>query len=140
VLVERVKKLAAEAVWRRRFDHICAFERMLADEGTTIVKFYLHISRQEQKRRLQARLDEPRKNWKFNPGDLAERERWDDYMRAFEEALEKTSTTFAPWYVIPSDKKWLRNHAIAHILARTLKNLDMKFPPPPQGLERVRII
>jgi PPK2 family polyphosphate:nucleotide phosphotransferase len=140
VLVERVKQLAPEKVWRRRFEHICEFERMLADEGTTIVKFYLHISEEEQKCRLQSRLDDPEKNWKFNPGDLAERARWDDYMAAFEEALEKTSTSFAPWYVVPSDKKWYRNHVIAHILARTLKNLDMKYPPPAQGLDRVKII
>ncbi len=139
VLVERVKDFTPEKVWRKRYEHIAHFERMLADEGTTIVKFYLHISKDEQKSRLQDRLDEKDKNWKFNPADLRERARWDAYMAAFQEALAKTSTEATPWYAIPSDHKWYRNHAIADILTRTLEDLNMTYPPPADGLEQIVI-
>ena len=108
VLVVRVHDLVPEKRWKRRYDHIKAFEEMLADEGTTIVKLFLHISREEQAERLQARLDEPHKTWKFSKGDLVEREHWADYQKAFKTMLEKTSTKEAPWYVVPADRKWFR--------------------------------
>lgn len=134
VLVVRVHNLVPEQRWSGRYEHINGFERALADEGTTIVKFFLHISKSEQRRRLQARLDTPDKQWKFSKGDLAERQRWDEYVDAHEAALSKTSTSHAPWYVIPADRKWYRNLAISQILVDTLNGLDMSFPPPEDDL------
>jgi PPK2 family polyphosphate:nucleotide phosphotransferase len=128
VLVVRVKNLAPQEVWERRYEHINAFEKLLADEGATILKFFLHISPDEQKERLQARLDDPAKHWKFNPNDLKERARWADYQQAYEAALSKTSAGHAPWYIIPANRKWFRNLAIAAILVETLKGLDMRSP------------
>ncbi len=139
VLVVRVHNLVPPEVWGRRYDHINAFEKMLADEGTTILKFYLHISKEEQKERLQARLDEPHKQWKFAKGDLAERERWDEYAEAFAAVLSKTSTASAPWYVIPADRKWYRNLVVSRILVATLENLDMRYPEPEEDLEGIVI-
>jgi PPK2 family polyphosphate:nucleotide phosphotransferase len=139
VLVVRVHNLVPPEVWSRRYDHINAFEQLLADEGTTIVKLYLHISKEEQKERLQARLDEPHKQWKFAKGDLAERRRWDDYMEAFEAVLSKTSTASAPWYVIPADRKWYRNLVVSKILVETLEKLDMQYPEPEEDLEGIVI-
>lgn len=130
VLVERVRGLTPKHVWEKRYDHINHFEKLLADEGTTILKFYLCISKQEQAQRLQARLDDPKKHWKFNPADLEERRYWDDYMEAFEQVLDRCSTDHAPWYVIPSNKKWYRNYVISDILLRTIQKLDPKFPKP----------
>ncbi|HET7702503.1 MAG TPA: polyphosphate kinase 2 family protein [Candidatus Limnocylindrales bacterium] len=137
VLVVRVRGLAPKPVWSRRYDHINAWERMLADEGTTIVKFFLWISREEQRERLQARLDEPDKRWKFRLGDLEERKRWDDYVTAYDDALERCSTDHAPWYVIPADHKWFRNLAVAEILADTLDDLKPAYPQPPEDLTGV---
>jgi PPK2 family polyphosphate:nucleotide phosphotransferase len=134
VLVVRVHELAAPEVWRKRYEHINAFEKLLAEEGTTILKFFLHISKEEQKERLLDRLKEPDKRWKFNPGDLKERERWDEYTRAYEDALTNTSTEHAPWYVVPSDRKWYRNLVIASLLVKTLKKLD---PQPPDALKEI---
>jgi PPK2 family polyphosphate:nucleotide phosphotransferase len=139
VLVVRVHNLVPPEVWARRYDHINNFEQMLVDEGTTILKFYLHISKEEQKERLQARLDEPHKLWKFAKGDLAERERWDEYMEAFEAALSKTSTDAAPWYVIPANRKWYRNLVISRILVETLEKLDMHYPEAEEDLDQVVI-
>lgn len=139
VLVVRVHNLVPEERWSRRYDHINDFERMLADEGTTILKFFLHISKDEQAARLRSRLDEPEKNWKFERGDLAERARWDDYQSAFEEAIARTSTPWAPWYVVPADYKWYRNVVIGTVLVDTLESLGMEFPPPEEGLEDVVI-
>ncbi len=130
VLVVRVHDLVPKPVWRKRYDQINAFEQMLADEGTTIVKFYLHISRKEQKERLEARVAEPDKRWKFNPGDLDERALWSNYMGAYEDVLNKTSTAAAPWYVVPSDRKWYRNLVIAETLVETLEGLIMEYPRP----------
>lgn len=130
VLVVRVHNLAPEERWRRRYEHINQFERMLADEGTTILKFYLHIDREEQKERLLERLDMPEKRWKFSPGDLDERKLWPKYMEAFEEMLERTSTAYAPWYVIPANRNWMRNLAVMSILVDCLEKLDMKYPAP----------
>lgn len=128
VLVVRVHNLVPEAVWSRRYDHINAFERLLADEGTLILKFFLHISKEEQKERLQARLDEPDKRWKFSLGDLEERKLWDQYTAAYEAMLSKTSTEWAPWYVIPADRKWYRNLVIGSVLANALDALEMRHP------------
>ena len=130
VLIVRVHELVPEAVWRKRYDQINEFERMLSETGTTILKFFLHISREEQRKRLQARLDDPTKRWKFQMGDLQERKRWADYTRAYEDALEKTSTKWAPWTVVPSDKKWFRNYVVARTIVDTLQSLDMKYPEP----------
>jgi len=140
VLVERVREIAPKKVWSKRYDQINAFEEMLAAEDTVILKFYLNISKKEQASRLQSRLDDPTKNWKFNPGDLEERGRWDQYMEAFQDAMEKCSTEHAPWYVIPSNKKWFRNWAISDIIVRALKKLPLKFPPPIEGIEKFKIV
>jgi PPK2 family polyphosphate:nucleotide phosphotransferase len=130
VLVVRVRGLAAEEVWSRRYEHINDFERMLSDEGTVILKFYLHISKEEQAERLRARLRDPHRRWKFDPGDLVERERWDGYMAAFEAVLERTSTEWAPWYVVPADRKWYRNLVVGTVLAETLESFGMRYPEP----------
>ena len=137
VLVARVHGLAGKDAIEQRYRQINDFERHLAQNGTTILKFMLHISKDEQRERLQARLDEPHKNWKFNRGDLAERKRWKDYMDAFETAIRRCNTTWAPWYVIPADRKWYRNFAVAEIVRRTLEDLDLAFPPAGQDLEDV---
>ena len=139
VLVVRVHDLVPEERWRRRYGHIRDWEQMLVDEGTTIIKLFLHISPEEQKERLQDRLDEPDKHWKFAKGDLAERKRWDDYIAAFEEALSQTSTDDAPWYVIPADRKWYRNLVISALLVDLLEGLDMRWPAPEEGLEDIVI-
>lgn len=128
VLVVRVHQLVPQKVWSKRYDQINQFERLLVDEGTTILKFYLHIDLEEQKQRLQARLDDPNKHWKFNPGDLKERKLWNEYIEAYEDVLSKTSTSWAPWYIIPANRKWYRNFVIGSIIVNTLKNLDMSLP------------
>ena len=128
VLVVRVHNLVPPEVWSRRYDHINAFERLLAEEGTTILKFFLHIDLEEQKQRLQARLDEPHKRWKFSPGDLEERKLWPQYMRAYEDVLSKTSTDYAPWYIVPANRKWYRNLVVASVIINTLKGLNMRYP------------
>jgi PPK2 family polyphosphate:nucleotide phosphotransferase len=139
VLVVRVHDYVPKKVWSRRFDHINAFERLLADEGTTILKFFLLIDRDEQKARLQSRIDDPKKNWKFKLGDLAERKLWDDYLAAYEDVLNRCSTDQAPWYVIPANRNWFRNLAIADILAATLEELDPRYPDPTEDLSQVVI-
>ena len=139
LLIVRVQKLAPESVWKKRFDHINAFEKLLTDEGTTIIKIFLHISKNEQKRRLQERLDTARKIWKFDPNDLRDRDHWKYYWEAYEEAMGRTSTGHAPWYVIPSDKKWWRDHLITSILVNTLEGLKMSYPKPKSGLSKIRI-
>jgi len=128
VLVARVKELVPESRWQQRYEHINDFEKLLADEGTTIVKFFLHISKDYQKQRLQRRLDKPDKHWKFNPNDLAERQRWDTYQDAFEIMLQRCSTPYAPWYVVPAECRWYRNLLVASVLVKTLKSFDMHYP------------
>ncbi len=128
VLIVRVEELVPQSRWSKRYDHIVNFEQMLADEGTTIVKIFLHISKSEQQERLQARLDEPEKNWKFDAGDLGPRAKWDDYQKAFEELLQKTSTKDAPWFIVPADRKWYRNIAVSEIMIQTLRGLNMSYP------------
>lgn len=139
VLPVRVLKLAPPEVWGLHYDHINDFERMLADTGTTILKFFLHISKDEQKKRLQERLDDPAKRWKFRKGDLADRAHWDEYMAAYEDLLSRTSKKCAPWYVVPSDKKWFRNLVVATILLETLESLGIKAPEPVEDLTGVVI-
>jgi PPK2 family polyphosphate:nucleotide phosphotransferase len=130
VLVVRVHKLVPRSVWSARYDQINDFERTLAAAGTTIVKFFLTIDRDEQRARFQARYDDPTRRWKFSLGDLEERKLWDDYQAAFDEALSKTSTAVAPWYVIPANRKWFRNLAVATILADTIAGLRPAYPKP----------
>lgn len=139
VLVVRVMDIVPKSRWSKRYRHIVEFEQMLADEGTTIVKLFLHISKEEQRERLQARLDEPDKNWKFEEGDLGPRARWDDYQEAFEDAISRTSTEAAPWYVIPADRKWYRNVVISEILIQTLERLEMSYPAAAEGLADIVI-
>ncbi len=139
VLIERVHDLVPKGVWSVRYDHINTFEKMLADEGVTILKFFLHISKDEQKKRLEARLQNPAKHWKFDPGDLKEREHWDEYQEAYEDALKKCSTEHAPWYVVPADRKWFRNWVVSDTLVHALESLDMKYPPPPAGIEKIKV-
>ena len=131
VLVVRVHDLVPRRVWSTRYDQINDFERTLAASGTTIVKFFLTIDRKEQRQRFQARYDDPTKRWKFSMGDLNERARWDDYQAAFDDALTKTSTEIAPWYVIPADRKWFRDLAVSTILAETIAGLKPAYPPAP---------
>ena len=128
VLIVRVHKLIEKSVWKRRYEDINNFERVLTDNGVTILKFFLHISKDEQKKRLQARLDNPDKNWKFNPADLKERAFWDDYQDAYEDALNHCSTDYAPWNIIAADHKWARNIAIAEVLVKALEKIDPKYP------------
>ncbi len=139
VLVVRVHDLVPQNVWGRRYEQINRFEELLADEGTTILKFFLHISKDEQKARLQDRLDVPEKNWKFAIGDLDERKLWDDYLDAYQEALRRTSTEWAPWYVVPADRKWYRNLMISEVLVETLEALKMQYPDPEPGLDSIVI-
>jgi PPK2 family polyphosphate:nucleotide phosphotransferase len=139
VLVARVHELVDESVWRRRYRHINHFEALLADSGVRVVKLFLHISREEQAERLRKRLEDPTKRWKFNPADLAERERWGDYMAAYEEAIARTSTEHAPWYVIPADRKWYRDWAVSRIVLETLEDMDPQFPEPAEDLDRITV-
>ena len=139
VLVVRVHHYVPSEVWGKRFEQINEFERMLTESGTTILKFYLHIDRDEQRERLQARLDDPSKRWKFRLGDLEERKLWPDYMQAYEDVLSKTSTDYAPWMVVPANHKWYRDLVISSVLVDVLQNLNMKYPEPEENLEGVVI-
>ena len=139
VLVVRVRNLAPPEIWRRRYGHINDFERLLVDEGTTILKFYLHISRDEQRERLQARLDTPHKRWKFKLGDLEERALWPQYVAAYEEMLSRTSTEWAPWHIVPANRKWYRNLVVARVIVEALEGLDMRYPQPEADLSQVVI-
>ncbi|MEI7436063.1 MAG: polyphosphate kinase 2 family protein [bacterium] len=138
VLVVRVHDLVPKAVWKARYDTINSFERLLTGTGVTVVKFFLHIGRDEQKRRLLARLDDPDRNWKASEADFSERTRWDDYMKAYSDALTRCSTACAPWYVIPSNHKWYRSLAVSEILRETMEDMQLKFPPPQADLEALR--
>jgi len=138
VLVVRVRSLVPEDIWRARYDEINSFEERVAGAGTTIVKCMLHISYDEQRERLLARLDDPDKHWKFNEGDIEERRHWLDYQSAYEEAIRQCSTDVAPWYVIPADRKWYRNWAISKLLVETLERMDPKLPRPDLDVEALR--
>jgi PPK2 family polyphosphate:nucleotide phosphotransferase len=139
VLVERVHELVSPKVWKGRYDDINNFEKMLSQEGTTLLKFFLHISRDEQKERFQDRLKDRAKNWKFNTGDLKERDLWDEYQQAYEDALENCSTENAPWYCVPADHKWFRNWVISDTIVRAMEELRMKYPAPEKGLDKIVI-
>jgi PPK2 family polyphosphate:nucleotide phosphotransferase len=138
VLAVRVLDLVPKKQWRRRYGHINHFERLLIDEGTTVVKVFLHLSKEEQKARLEARLEDETKRWKFKTSDLEARARWDDWEAAFEEAIERTSTRRAPWYVVPADKKWYRDWAVASIMVDVLEGMDLTWPDP-DGLDDIVI-
>lgn len=137
VLVVRVHSLVPKEEWQGRYERINDFERMLTEGGTTIVKCYLHISKEEQRERLQSRLDNPKKRWKFNRGDLQERALWDEYQAAYEAALNRCNTAHAPWHIIPSDRKWYRNFVVSRLLVHVLRDLDPQFPPPADDLDGV---
>ncbi len=137
VIAVRVRALAPESVWRPRLRHIREFERMLCDEGTTIVKVFLHISADEQRRRLQRRIDDPEKSWKFRKADLDDRAMWDQYNHAYEETLTETSTKWAPWHVVPGDRKWVRTVAVSELVVHALERMDPKLPEPEPGIEKI---
>jgi PPK2 family polyphosphate:nucleotide phosphotransferase len=130
VLAVRVNRLVPQQVWKKRYAHLRHFEQMLVDEGTTLLKFYLHIDAQEQRERLQARLDEPAKNWKFDAHDLDQRKHWNEYMEAFRDAIVETHQKEAPWFVIPANRKWFRDYAMLTIIVGALNKLDPQFPKP----------
>jgi PPK2 family polyphosphate:nucleotide phosphotransferase len=138
VLVVRVHQLVPRSIWSRRYKIINAFEGHLNEQGTRVLKFFLHISREEQRERLLARLDEPLKRWKFSDADLTERTRWRSYQRAYEEALARCSTKQAPWYVIPSDRKWYRDLAVSEIVVDTLEQMNPQLPETKLDLKRLR--
>ncbi len=139
VLVVKVHQLVPDKQLERRYDHINAFEQMLVDEGTTIIKLFLHISPEEQAARLQERLDDPSKRWKFRQGDLDERARWEDYRQAYQTMLQRTSTPAAPWYVVPADRNWFRNLVVAEILVQTLEGFEMTYPEPDEDLDGLKV-
>ena len=140
VLVVRVNDLVPQKVWKRRYEHLRNFEQMLVDEGTTILKFYLHIDKEEQRERLQARLDEPDKNWKFDAHDLEQRKNWDSYMEAFRDAIVETDRKDAPWFVIPANRKWFRDYAMLTIIVDAVKKLDPRFPEPAFDPRSIKVI
>lgn len=139
VLVVRVKDLVPKSIWSKRYQQINSFEESLQERGTRIIKFYLHISKDEQKERLESRLENPDKHWKFSRADLAEREYWDDYQRAFESVLGKCSTESAPWYVVPANKKWFRDVVVSSTILKTLQEMDPRFPEPEESLEGITV-
>jgi len=139
VLVVRVHNLVPPEVWGQRYEQINHFEKLLADTGTTILKFFLHISREEQKRRFEERLRDPTKNWKFSIKDVQERDFWHDYMRAYEEALSRCNTPWAPWYIVPADHKWYRNLIVSQVIVETLEGLDLHYPPPLPDTDKIVI-
>jgi PPK2 family polyphosphate:nucleotide phosphotransferase len=139
VVTARVHSLVPKSVWSRRPRHIREFERMLSDEGTTLVKVFLHVSREEQRERLQERLVNPEKGWKFRRADLDDRARWDDFMEAYDDVIGQTSTKWAPWYVVPADHNWVRNLLVARIVVDTLRKLDPQLPAPDPSLSDITI-
>jgi PPK2 family polyphosphate:nucleotide phosphotransferase len=140
VLIVRVHDLVPKARWKARYGHIRRWEQMLADEGTVIRKFFLHISKEEQAARLQARVDNPSKHWKFRKQDLAERALWDDYQRAYEDAIRRTATPHAPWIVVPADRKWHRDLVICRTMVETLDGLDLRYPEADEDLSGVTVV
>lgn len=138
VLVERVHKLVDKAPWTARYQHIRDFEALLVENKTKILKFFLHISKEEQLARFAQRLDDPARNWKISEADYSEREVWDDYLEAYEDAIRETSTPQAPWYVIPANQKWFRNLAVSQIMADAMADLGLAFPPPSVNLADIR--
>jgi PPK2 family polyphosphate:nucleotide phosphotransferase len=139
VLVVRVMDLVPKSVWKARYDQINGFEQILSDNNYIILKFFLHISKEEQAERLQARIDDPTKNWKFEESDLEMRKRWDDFQEAYEDVVNNCSTKYAPWHIIPADHKWFRDFAIAEAVADALQKLHMKWPKPKMKLSKIKI-
>jgi PPK2 family polyphosphate:nucleotide phosphotransferase len=139
VLIVRVNGLVPPTVWRKRYADINHFEQLLTDSGTRILKFFLHISKDEQKERLQDRLDRPDKNWKFSTADLPVRERWDDYMEAYEAVLTRCNTKNAPWHIVPANRKWYRNLVVTKTIVETLQSMNLAYPPPEPDLDQVVI-
>ena len=140
VLVTRVEKLIPEKTWKERYEHLNNFEALLDSNGTKIVKIYLHISKDEQKDRFQDRLDDPSKHWKFDEGDLEKRKKWDDYMEAFEDAINKCSTDESPWYIIPANKKWFRNVLISKVLVETIEAMNLTYPQTDLDPSQIKIV
>ena len=138
VLVVRVHNLVPKDVWSKRYDQINEFEELMHDNRVKIIKFFLHISKDEQKKRFQQRIDDPDRRWKISEADFAERKFWDDYTEAYEDVLTKCSTPHAPWYIIPANKKWFRNLAVSHIITETLESMNMKFPPPTVDVKKLK--
>ncbi|HXA76591.1 MAG TPA: polyphosphate kinase 2 family protein [Candidatus Acidoferrales bacterium] len=138
VLIVRVHNLVPKDVWSNRYDEINEFEEQLHDNHVKVVKFFLHISKDEQKKRFEQRIDDPDRRWKISEGDFAERKFWDDYTQAYEAALTKCNTKHSPWYVIPSNKKWFRNLAVSHIIVETLEDMRMKFPAPTVDVKKLK--
>ncbi len=139
VLVVRVHNIVPRDVWMARYDQINAFEKNLSENGIVVLKFFLHISKDEQKRRFEDRLDDPTRHWKISPADFAERPHWDAYTEAFEDVLSRCSTPWAPWYVIPADKKWFRDLAVASVIVEKLQSLEMEFPAPSFDISQITI-
>jgi PPK2 family polyphosphate:nucleotide phosphotransferase len=139
VLIVRVRKLAPEKVWKARYDQINEFEKILADTGTRILKFFLYIDKEEQRERLEKRLKDPAKQWKFRRGDLDDRKLWDEYITAYEDVLEKTSTEQAPWYIVPANRKWYRNLVVSRVLIDALERLKMRYPRPAEDLSGITV-
>ncbi len=136
VLIVRVQNLVPESVWRPRYEQINQFEQYLTETGTTILKFYLHVSKEEQRERLQERIDRPEKWWKFDPADLKQRAKWDEYQTAFQDVFQHCSTEAAPWHVIPADQKWYRDYAIAKIIVDKMRSLDLQYPSVKEDLSQ----
>lgn len=139
VLIVRVDQLVPEAVWKKRYGHINDFERLLTDSGTRILKFFLHISKDEQKERFTERLTNPEKHWKFSRADLAVRAKWDDYMRAYEAVFEKTNTDYAPWHIVPANRKWYRNLVITQTIVEEMEKMGLTYPPAEPDLDKIVI-
>ncbi len=139
VLVERVHKLVPEPVWQARYQEINEFEQILSDEGITILKFFLNIDSNEQKQRMEERLADPTKEWKFSVDDIQERSFWNEYMKAYETALNRTSTTYSPWYAVPSNHRWLRDLVVSKVVVETLESFKMKYPRLPEDLRKEKI-
>lgn len=139
VLVERVKDLVPRDVWKRRYDEINQFEEYLGKQGTKIAKFFLHISKDEQRERLQERIDNPKKHWKFRKADLDERLAWDKYQEAFEDMVDRCNTEDAPWHVVPANRKWYRDVVVAKALIELLESLDLRYPDPEPGIESLKV-
>ncbi|MBZ0301732.1 MAG: polyphosphate kinase 2 family protein [Anaerolineae bacterium] len=139
VLVVRVNDLVPRDVWEARYRHINQFEHLLADSGVRILKFFLHISKDEQKERFQERLEKPDKHWKFSTGDLPVREKWDDYMRAYEDVLSRCNTDYAPWYIVPANRKWYRNLIVTRTIVEALESMNPQYPPAEPDLDKVVI-
>ena len=140
VLVVRVKGFVPEERWRKRYRHIRHFEQLLSDEGTKVVKLFLNISADEQRNRFQDRIDDPAERWKFRLGDLEDRKLWPQFREAYTDALRETSTEESPWYVVPADRKWVRNLVVAKILTKALEEMDPQLPPPEEGIEGLRVV